>query len=370
MLDSIKTLLINLPGWRTNRKIVVIQSDDWGSIRMPTLKIREHLDNHPLIKADDAYCYNDTLASAEDLEALFDVLTSVKDKNGNPAVLTANCVMANPDFEAIKKKYFEKYVYETLEKTFERYHNEKALTLWKEGLDREIFIPQFHGREHVNVPFWMEKLREGHKGIKAAFDKQVFGVNFLNLGQEQVNVQRAWDLLSENAENYINKSIEEGLKLFYEEFGYQSETAIAPNYTWSPFQEELLKQKGVNAMQGILKQRLPNGYKKQYAYKYRFTSNKVTPNRLRYLRRNVFFEPALEMGKFDFSEPIERIKIAFRVGKPAIIGTHRINFTSRLSTTNRDHNIDQLKNLLHTVTKKWPDVEFMGSNKLAEIFVN
>lgn len=25
----------NLPGWHTRRKIVVIESDDWGSIRMP-----------------------------------------------------------------------------------------------------------------------------------------------------------------------------------------------------------------------------------------------------------------------------------------------------------------------------------------------
>jgi len=26
----------NIPGWRTNRRIVVIESDDWGSIRMPS----------------------------------------------------------------------------------------------------------------------------------------------------------------------------------------------------------------------------------------------------------------------------------------------------------------------------------------------
>lgn len=25
--------IANIPGWRTNRKIVVIESDDWGSVR-------------------------------------------------------------------------------------------------------------------------------------------------------------------------------------------------------------------------------------------------------------------------------------------------------------------------------------------------
>ena len=28
----------NIPGWCTNRKIVVIESDDWGSIRMSSLE--------------------------------------------------------------------------------------------------------------------------------------------------------------------------------------------------------------------------------------------------------------------------------------------------------------------------------------------
>ena len=28
--------LLNIPGWRTKRHIVVIESDDWGSIRMPS----------------------------------------------------------------------------------------------------------------------------------------------------------------------------------------------------------------------------------------------------------------------------------------------------------------------------------------------
>jgi hypothetical protein len=38
MLSEIKQNLSrnlsNLPGWRTNRHIIVMESDDWGSIRM------------------------------------------------------------------------------------------------------------------------------------------------------------------------------------------------------------------------------------------------------------------------------------------------------------------------------------------------
>ena len=34
MIKNIIKNLSNLPGWRTDRKIVVLESDDWGSIRM------------------------------------------------------------------------------------------------------------------------------------------------------------------------------------------------------------------------------------------------------------------------------------------------------------------------------------------------
>lgn len=36
--STISRNLVNIPGFRTNRKIVVIESDDWGSIRMASQK--------------------------------------------------------------------------------------------------------------------------------------------------------------------------------------------------------------------------------------------------------------------------------------------------------------------------------------------
>jgi hypothetical protein len=43
MINSLKSTLsrnlTNARGWRTNRKIIVFESDDWGSIRMPHMLI-------------------------------------------------------------------------------------------------------------------------------------------------------------------------------------------------------------------------------------------------------------------------------------------------------------------------------------------
>ena len=33
---KIKKVLLNILGWKTNRRIVVLVSDDWGSVRTPS----------------------------------------------------------------------------------------------------------------------------------------------------------------------------------------------------------------------------------------------------------------------------------------------------------------------------------------------
>lgn len=356
-----------MPGWRTNQKIIVIHSDDWGTIRMPSTAVREQLDAHPAIDAQDAYAYYDTLASSADLEHLFEVLTSVKGGDGRPAILTANCLVANPDFERIRASNFGQYFYESLTQTFERYGQRNALKMWKKGLNAGVFVPQFHGREHVNVPLWLKLLREGHSGVKTGFEAGVFGVRFKGLPQGQRNLQRAWDLLVDNTEQQISDSIVEGLYLFRQQFGNSSLTAIAPNYTWSEGQEQLLAQHGVIATQGILNQRQPTGSNIPYRYVKRFTRGRGKNTNMAFQRRNVFFEPSLK-PHFDFvDQALTRISIAFKMGKPAVVGSHRVNYVGSLSAKNRDNNLVEFKKLLQSIIKKWPDVIFMSAAQLAEL---
>ena len=63
--DIIKTF-----GYKTNRKIVVFESDDWGSIRMPSKLAYSNLLNKG-IDVDKSYLYDtlDSLEKKEDLEA-------------------------------------------------------------------------------------------------------------------------------------------------------------------------------------------------------------------------------------------------------------------------------------------------------------
>ena len=100
---------INLRGWQTKREIVVLESDDWGTIRMPSKAVYSALLKEGIAVDKCAFNRNDTLASSEDLQALFDTLMSFKDINGNSPKITANTIVANPDFDKIRESNFEEY---------------------------------------------------------------------------------------------------------------------------------------------------------------------------------------------------------------------------------------------------------------------
>ena len=118
----------------------------------------------------------DSLLSQNDLEMLFNLLTGFKDKNGNYPVITANCVVANPDFEKIRQNNFEYYFYELIVETFKRYpEHSNNFQIWKQGIESRIFFPQFHAREHLNVSLFMNALQKGDPYVLSGFENKMPG---------------------------------------------------------------------------------------------------------------------------------------------------------------------------------------------------
>ena len=122
--SKISSYVYKRKGWKTDRQIVVVESDDWGAIRMPSLEVLNYLlAKNIKFRAGLGCDQYDTLASNDDLELLMDVLYSVKDKNNNPAKITLNSVMTNPDFKKIKEADYTEYSYEMFTETLKRYPN-------------------------------------------------------------------------------------------------------------------------------------------------------------------------------------------------------------------------------------------------------
>ena len=354
--------IINIPGWRTKRKIVVIESDDWGSIRMPSCEVLKKFQScgYDLAKSD--YNRLDTLESNEDLIRLFEVLYAFTDNLGNHPLITANMVVGNPDFSKIRESDFSAYFYEPVKETLKRYPDrDQVLSLWKAGMTEGIFFPQFHSREHVNTVRWMEALRERSLAMMFSFDNQT-----TFSGNGDYNFMEVLDYNSPEDLNQMKESLLEGLDLFEEIFGYRSESFIPPCYTWSSELEETLFKGGIKYIQGLVVQSIPTGKFGRYKSKYNFLG-KTNSHGQYYLNRNCFFEPALSRSPAEVDKCLQRVSIAFRCKKPAVISSHRINFIGALDRNNRETNLLLFRQLLGGIIRKWPDVEFMSSVQLGDL---
>src|SRR5699024_828596 len=225
----------NILGWRTNRKIVVIESDDWGSIRMPSKEVYKQCLKAGYQVDRIAYERFDSLASEDDLEFLFELLSHYKDQNGNPTVMTANILAANPDFEKIASAGFQEYFYELVTETFQRYpKHSDCFDLWKKGKEEGVFYPQSHGREHLNVSMFMNALQGGDEDVLFGFEHKMPGS--MPKGRAGVGNILVESLRCNNQQDKKKKLdiILEVLDIYETLMEYRSEAFITANYLWSP----------------------------------------------------------------------------------------------------------------------------------------
>lgn len=311
------------------------------------------------------YNSNDSLASEDDLIALFEVLTSVKDKNGNYPIITANTIVANPDFEKIKESGFKEYYFELFTDTLKKYpKHSKSFDLWKEGISNKIFYPQFHGREHVNVRRWMEALKNNLPETRFAFQNNLFGISINITKENRKNYMPALDYDSSEQKKEIINIVQDGLNLFENVFNYKSKSFIAPSHTWFEEIEELLASNDVKYLQGLPIQKVSgHSDSKKVKKRFHYTGQKNKFNQT-YIVRNVFFEPTILGRNNIINDCLHRVKLAFRWNKPVIIGSHRLNFIGFINEKNRDSNLNSLKELLKKIVQIYPDVEFMNTVEL------
>lgn len=365
----LKTIFINFLGKKVSRKIVVIESDDWGTIRMSSREAFKTLLKKGYPVDQCPYNTNDALESNRDLEMLFDVLCSIKGSDGKPAIFTANNIVANPDFEKIRDSGFSEYYFEPFTKTLSKYPaHDKVMDLYKQGINDGVVKPQFHGREHLNINRWMYALKNDSKAEKEAFNLGVFSPKISQITGYANEYMDAFDFENFCALEFQIKVLEEGLKLFEEIWGYSSKSFIAPCFIWHSALEKTMATHGIRYIQGLVNQYEPvegKSFKYKKIYHYQGQKNK---HGQRYFIRNVFFEPTIQPS-FDWeSDCMKRIDIAFALKKPVIISTHRLNYIGFLNPKNREQNLRRLRNLLLKIKKKWPEIIFMSTDKLGELY--
>ncbi len=338
------------------RRILVIESDDWGSIRTRDRDSYELLVKRSIIK-ENLLDKTDSIVTAHDLAVLIDELNSIETKNGQKPVLTCFFNTGNPDFKKIQNSGFETYsnlsYFDHLKSIGEF---DKIMSIWKKVLDDESLSLAYHAREHLCVPLWMELLNNKDETASFAFEHEYYSFPLRSAEYPLKSLRPSLYYRTEYELHYLLKSLDEGLKELSEGFNKDIFIFCPPNGLSSDVIDSHLSNlsiKGIatkiirtESKDGNLKKRYKGFGKRKQKYRSYF--------------RNCGFEPLLGRG---IEKCLRDISYAFQFNNAAIISTHRVNYSSRINKNNSGFGAQKLAKLLQRVVNLWPDTVFMSSEE-------
>ncbi len=361
--------LKNSFGWSTKRRIIVFSVDDYGNIRIASEEARRNLKRAGLPLDGNRFDQYDTLETKDDLTHLFEVLNSVNDEHGRPAVFTPFSLPANIDFDRMAEEGFVRYQYELLPDTLRKLPgHEGTWELWEEGMSKDFFVPQFHGREHVNLAFLNEMVRTKNPLFLACMKERSWA-GLQGLGRSKsVSYVSAFSFEELEENESLSQIAIDGLAAFRKVFRFSASHFNAPGSPAHAVLEKALADGGIKYVDtSFVKKEHQGGQRYRYRVAFQGQKNKHGQH---YIIRNCVFEPLLYKTSDAVARTLGEIEVAFRLNKPAIISSHRVNFCGLIDPAVRDHGLRELQRLLNAIIAKWPNVEFMASHELGALMTN
>lgn len=363
-LEALKSFYINIRGKKTHRKLFVIESDDWGSVRMPSAQSYNNLHSAGIRVDRCGYMRYDCLESSDDLYALFEVFANLRNHKGEHPVITANTIVANPDYQKIQQADFTKYFFESFNDSYIRYQgSSKTLDTIRYGMKESFYFPQLHGREHLQISRWLKYLKSGDKETVEAFNNRVYGLSLKAASTTRKCFLPAFDIEAPDDTDSFLGILEQAQEIFRQHFGFSSESFIPPNYIWHPDLELHLKHIGVKYIQGGRAQKAPGGSNGGYQTIKHFMGEKNRHGQI-YIIRNTAFEPSTRKNIDWRKKILLDVKIAFALGAPVVLSAHRVNFIGGIDVENRKANLNLFQSILSELLDLYPDIEFMNTCQL------
>ena len=356
---------LRLPWWLAHEPhfstpIVVFQSDDWGQACADDRAALLRAAPDTLAPGAAAWLA-DARESEADVQALADVLGSFHDRTSHPACFTLNCIVEQPDYEAIAAADFGAYASHPVEPV------PALLKVVHAGPGAAVFEPQLHGAEHVAPERWLHLLRAGTKDLHRFFALRVLpppaviarhaglGAAYLPCPEEPVHGR-------EPPAHVLR--LNRALRTFSSVFGRAPRGFVAPNHAWDAAVETALADAGVRYLQAC------HVHYASWAGAQdgQWTSHRAGPalgGRLWYQTRSLDFEPAVRPTECDTA--IARACLLVQRGIPVVINSHRINYVGRLHPARAAYARERLAQLLAALITTHPGLRFMGSDEFDRV---
>jgi hypothetical protein len=321
----------SLAHWRCAEPVLIFESDDWGLERRASSE-RLKAFGEPGERADEE------TETPDDLRRLFDVLDRHRDATSRPAAFSANFIVANPDHAAIARDRYEVYHEIPIGA------HEDIRAAYREGVERGVFCSELHGRRHFSVEEWLADLRRDVPGARQlSAERRHGGLSLLKgQGRRYHTEYISWRTGVEPDEETLAGELKDSLDVLERIFGRRPSSTIAPHYVFSSRTEKAWRKAGLRFVQGGNYQVLRGDNAGYGDFWVSHVMGERSPSRLRYLRRSIRFEPRLSRPHQGTAAALPQILSCFERRIPAVIDTHRINYTGRY----REKGLHDLSELL------------------------
>lgn len=312
------------------RPVLIVESDDWGP-------------GPPL--------------HGERVMRLADTLARHRDGSGQPALMSLGVVLAVPDGAAMGAGDLQDY--RRLELDDPRCAG--VLEAMRQGATEGVFALQLHGMEHYWPPALLRAAQHDAR-LRAWLLEQAFPA-YEDLPPP---LQSRWvdgaQLPSGALDaDSIGRAVREETRAFQRIFQAPARVAVPPTFVWTRAVETAWMAAGIEVI--ITPGRRYTGRdaagQPAGAEASLHNGQAAGPMAL-YLVRDIYFEPLRGHAP---ARVLEEARARFRLGRPALLETHRSNFVG--TETDFEHSLAQLDTLLGQALRDWPELRFLSPEALA-----
>jgi len=306
--------------WRPLR-VVAFESDDWGLAGfVPSGDVWRGHNREDLLPGHFPEVYwESTLEDSLMVAGLCNIMASVQGADGLPAVFQPNYVMSSLSYEKDPSGWlWRRYDLPDVPPAYNRRGMWDAV---QQGIANGLWYPEFHATWHYDPAMRFESALE----TELSRELTMAGVTLFP-GSEIARELGPWRSMSD-----LRNELGQSQIIFQRTFGRPVGSVIAPDYTWDDRIEEMWKDMGVAVIQAKREQRDPTLQAGKVGRVQKFLKRKwevLNHGQKIYLERNCRLEP-VQAPNADMvvQSCVEETYRAWQKGQPAIVETHRVNFS-------------------------------------------
>ena len=341
-------------GFHFGRPLVFFQSDDWGRVGVRDREGLEELRSAGISLGERPYDFY-SLETAEDVFAIGEVLRRHQDSIGRHPCLQTNFVVANLDFDRVRQNRNGGLSFVPLADGLPRGWNRPNLTeSYHAGVSDGLFHPALHGITHFCRSSVERNYAAGGERQKLLKTLWKAGTPYIHWRMPWVGYEY-WDPEQPENERFApaaqqKQMIGEAVGYFAKMFSRLPHTACAPAYRANNDTHRAWAQHGIRVAQNGPGAPLPPHFDR---------------HGLLHLFRTVEFEPAVDPA-FSVETSLRQVEAAFRLGLPAVVSVHSINFHSTVRDF-RSATLSALDEMLAKLEHNYPDLLYLHDQDLYDL---